>query len=109
MFYGYLKGHEEYLFKQSSFGGVYHIIIDASEYLAWIADGIDGLPNPELRVDTWCGRNYKYGEYSNITKKDNGVRNACEYCFVEYDPEDQVEQKQEADRTRKVLHGDLPF
>ncbi len=105
-YYGHLNGHEEYLFKQSSFGGVYHIITDATEFLTWFAIS---MPKQELRIDTWCGRNYKYGEYSNITKRNNGVRNACEYCWVEYDPEDQVEQRREEKRTREIFHSDLPF
>jgi len=113
-YYGYLNGNEEYTFKQSSFGGVRHILVDATEFLECLTSGMleQHMKVSELRVDTWCGRNYKYGPYSNIRKDNGGVRNACEYCFVEYDPEDKVEQRRERARTkerRQVSSSDLPF
>lgn len=107
MYYGHLNGHEEYVFKQSSMGGLYHIAVDGTEFEETLASG--KLGQIELRIDTWCGRNYKYGDYSIMTKKDGGVRNACEYCFVEYEPEDKVERRHEASRRRQVPTGDLPF
>ncbi len=116
MYYGHLRGNSEYLFKQSMMGGVSHILIDASEVLDALAAG---PPFPDnLRVDTWCGRNYKYGSYSNIIQRDGSVRNACEYCFVEYSPEEtnrneyrrkEAERRASAQANREVSPSDLPF
>lgn len=104
MYYGHLQGNKEYLFKQSSFGGVWHIVVDATEYIEAFAK--DQLSS--LRIDTWCQRNYKYSTYSEMTVRDAGVRNACEYCFVEYEPEDRAIERR-ARNQREVLEGGLPF
>ena len=116
MYYGHLRGNPEYLFKQSTLGGVSHILIDATEVLEAFAAG---PPFPDnLRVDTWCGRNYKYGSYSNIIQRDGSVRNGCEYCFVEYSPEEvnkierkerEAEQRARSRSAGEVHPSDLPF
>lgn len=106
MYYGNLRRHKEYIFRQSSFGSEGHIAIDASEFLHYLQEG---PPYPELRIDTWCGKNLKYGNYSNLTERNAGVRNACEYCFVEYDPEDQVATRKAKRAERKISESDLPW
>src|ERR1017187_174923 len=92
-FTGNFKKHEAWIFRQSDFGGVAHIVVDPSvqDFLeAWANGGSD-----TLRIDTWCGRNYKFNQdHSRMERRDGVVRNACEYCFVEYDPEDQVERRE---------------
>ena len=98
-------------------GSVGHIANDPVDVLEAL---VVGPPYPELRVYTVCGRDYKYGTMSSLYPRDAAVRNACEYCFVEYDPEDQVEQRRQerakrqelADAIksgRKVPLDDLPF
>lgn len=97
-----------WIFRQSAFGSIGHIAVDPSvdDYLqAWANGGSD-----ELRIDTWCGRNYRFNpDYSRMEKRAGVVRNACEYCFVEYDPEDQVGRSREAKAQRTLREGDLPF
>lgn len=103
-YYGHLKGHKEYIFRQSDFGGIAHIAVDATEYLAAC---LDVNLQSTLRIDTWCGRNYKYGSSSIMEQRDAGVKNACEYCFVEYEPEEEVNER--SNRAREVYSSDLPF
>lgn len=106
-YYFHLRGVEEWIFKQSSMGGVNHIAIDGSEYEQAIVTPPE--ERAELRIDTWCGKNYKYGSMSSMIKRNAGIRNCCEYCAIEYDPEDQVGRNREAKARRQVLSGDLPF
>lgn len=105
MYYGHLKGHLEYIFRQSDYGGIGHIAVNPGEYLtAWSSDDL----LTSLRIDTWCGRNYKYGSSSTMTPRSTGVRNACEFCFVEYVPEEEEYDKEERDY-RKVYQRNIPF
>ena len=105
-YYGRLLGNFEWIFRQSEQGSVGHIVVDATEYLeAWNT----GEGRDTLRIDTWCGRNYKFNATYSVMKRTNaGVRNACEYCFVEYDPNDQFTRLKD-EQSREVLQGDLPF
>ncbi len=101
-YYGQLKGHKEYIFRQSVLGSVGHIAVDHDDYdQAWRDDDFS-----LLRIDTWCGKNLKYGTNSEMSIRTNGVRNACEYCFVEYDPDGTGEHTNWYD---KVYSSDLPF
>jgi hypothetical protein len=101
-YHGQLKGHKEYIFRQSIFGSVGHIAVDHADYDQSFQDDDFSL----LRIDTWCGKNLKYGTSSEMSVRTNGVRNACEFCFVEYDPDDTGEHVNWYD---KVYHSDLPF
>lgn len=105
-YYFHLKGVEEWIYKQSSMGGVNHIAISGDEYEAAITSP---PPHPELRIDTWCGKNLKYGSMSSMIKRDAGIRNCCEYCAIEYDPEDRGGKDREPKARRQILSGDLPF
>lgn len=94
-------------------GSIGHIVINYSEFLDWIRE--DDF-NIEFRVDTWCGRNYKYNpNYSSMDGRNKVVRNACEYCFTEYDPDEWTEErsKQKAIQVREAnsrsSRNDLPF
>src|ERR1035437_6141847 len=82
-YYGQLKGHKEYIFRQSVYGSEGHIAVDHEDYDQSFRDDDYSL----LRIDTWCGKNLKYGSYSEMSVRTTGVRNACESCFVEYDPD----------------------
>lgn len=109
MFTATLRGNTEYIFRQSIMGSVGHIVVDGTEYTA-------ALENEDLRttlrIDTWCGRNYKYSNYSSVSQRSGIVRNACEYCFTEYDPDERPEQKSKRDNAKyeRKLHQDsFPF
>jgi hypothetical protein len=108
MYYGHLRGNSEMLFKQSDYGGVFHIAVDPSDALEAIKRN-DQIA--ELRIDTYCGRNLKYGAYSVLKEANAGVRNACEFCFIEYEPEEKVERKAKSreDQRNQVHHDQLPF
>lgn len=110
-FTGNLKGQEEHIFRQSVMGSIGHIVTNYEDYLPWLANGIG-----ELRIQTWCGRDYKYNEkYSSMDGRNGVVRNACEYCFTEYDPDERTEErsKQKAIQVREAnsrrSRNDLPF
>lgn len=107
-FTGHFKGTEAWIFRQSDYGSIAHIAVDPSvqDYLdAWMSGGSD-----TLRIDTWCGRNYKFNpDHSRMEKRNGVVRNACEYCFVEFDPEDQVGTRERTTRERATRESDLPF
>src|ERR1035437_1200940 len=100
-YHGQLKGHKEHIFRQSIFGSVGHIAVDHDDYDRSWRDNDFAL----LRIDTWCGKNLKYGANSEMSVRATGVRNACEYCFVEYDPDDTGEPQW----YDKVYQSDLPF
>ena len=89
MFTGHLQGPQEYIFRQSYVGGMAHIICNADDITAYLATGYEG----EIRVETYCRRNYKYGTWSVFERKDSVVRNACEYCFTEYEPDERIEAR----------------
>src|ERR1035437_6465927 len=104
-YYGNLRGHKEYVFRQSILGSEAHIAVDATE---WEQAWVDG-DFANLRIDTWCGKNLKYGTNSMISIRTAGVRNACEYCFVEYAPEDDQVQDDYFRHSKEISHSDLPF
>ena len=108
-FSGNLHGNEEYIFRQSVMGAVGHIV---NNY-----DDIHRLmtTDAEIRVDTLCGKNLKYGSYSSIDLRSKVVRNACEYCFTEWDVDERTEESRavkqrrvEANNQREIDSG-LPF
>lgn len=103
---GNLKGTVAWVFRQSVYGSVGHLVTDATEYLeAWSNGGSE-----TLRINTWCRKSYKFNsQYSKMEKRSNAIRNACEYCFVEFDPEDQVGKRREASKRKQVAESDLPF
>ncbi len=110
MFVGTLKGSEEYIFRQSVLGGIAHIAVDTEDYEIALRDE---SKRENLYIATWCGREYKYNpKYSSMMKRNGVVRNACEYCFTEYDPDERPDRKaakQEERRKRKVYQDNLPF
>lgn len=105
-----LQKHREYIFRQSMMGSVAHIAIDHDEVLAIISALRHGNTEAILRLSTWCGKSLKYGSQSNLSERTGSIRNACEFCFIEwYDPEhpkDDIERPKGPD---KVHYGDLPF
>lgn len=116
-FTGNLKGNSEHIFRQSVMGGIGHIVTNYEDFLGWFIDLYnDDVPAYEMRIETWCGRNYKYNEkYSSMDGRNGVVRNACEYCFTEYDPDEWTEErsKQKAIQVREAnsrsSRNDLPF
>jgi hypothetical protein len=73
----------EWLFKQSSFGGAEHIIVnvdDVLEYFGNIAPPEDTV----LRIETLCGKNLKYSTtYSVVRQKEGLLRNVCPDCVMQ--------------------------
>lgn len=110
MFTASLKGEKEYIFRQSVMGSVGHISSYPDEYLAALSDP---AKSAVLYIDTWCGRSYKFNPlYSSMTLRNGVVRNACEYCFTEYDPDERPERREKRDSKRadeKVYNSKLPF
>lgn len=109
MYTANLRQETEYIFRQSVMGSVGHIASYPDDYLQRLIDG----NHNELRIDTWCGRNYKFNDvYSSMTKRSGVVRNACEYCFMEYDPDERPERRDTREakrRTAKTYNDNLPF
>jgi hypothetical protein len=108
MYYANLRGNKEWLFRQSSFGGPEHIILDASEYLTMF------FSNPQtfhkIKLDTYCGRSLTYNpDYSHMREHDGAIRSACEYCFTEYEPETWEKVKGDLDAKRRKNFDGFPF
>lgn len=103
MFTGNLKGIEEHIFRQSVMGSIGHIVTNYDDFMAWVVSG-----PTEMRIETYCGRNYKYNtNYSSMDGRNGVVRNACEYCFTEYDPDERREERRKS-HTR-TSDNELPF
>lgn len=96
----HLKGREEYIFRQT-YGAVGHIAISSAEYRQLRMSG-----GGDLHIVTWCGKNLKYGSYSTMEPRHASIRNACEYCFVEYSPQ---EEPIEREQGRQIPDSDVPF
>ena len=96
-----LKGITEYIFRQG-WGAPAHIITNIQDYL----DALQSQFANELRVDTLCGKNLKYSTHevygSTIGKRNGSVRNACDDCFLQWEPENPVPKPE-------LPRGDLPF
>jgi hypothetical protein len=76
-----LHGNQELIFKQS-IGRPVHIIVNAKDLDAWLSAGHQG----PFYIETYCNRKYKYGLNSETYWRDAVVRNACEDCFITYEP-----------------------
>lgn len=102
-FTGNLHGKTEYIFRQGM-GREAHIILNLTDY----QNALHTNNYSNLRVDTLCGKNLKYSDHetygSTIGPRDRVVRNACEYCFTEWEPDDNSREE-----LIKALRGDLPF
>lgn len=67
-------------------------------------------PEDKIRVGTYCGRNLKYGDYSNLSLRNGSVRNACEDCFIQYSPEERnADDRRAARAAAQIPEDDLPF
>lgn len=111
MFYFNLKGNEEDLFRQGM-AGPEHIVLNGYEFWeiwdAAIANNREGTYT-NLRFDTLCGRNLKYNdEYSRFRSHSGPIRNCCEYCATEYEPDGPTYKERAADKYKRDS-GDLPF
>lgn len=100
---GNLRGIEEVIFRQGM-GREGHITLNIEDYL--YALRADAWAN--LRIQTLCGKSLKYQVHetygSTIGPRTKVIRNACEYCFTEWEPESPV-----FDRRKLSEYGDLPF
>ena len=107
MFSANLRGNEESLFKPGVIG-VEHIVLNADDY--WERFYTDEQNFDGLRIDTYCGRNLKFNSnYSRFRKHAGLVRNACEYCFTEWEPVGKTfSDKQRAKRIQRESEN-LPF
>lgn len=108
MYYGQLQSHKIYLFKQSSYGGVSHIIADATDFI----EAFQTNNLTDLRIDTYCGKNLKYGSTSMVSVRTGGVRNACEDCFVQWSGSeewDEINARERARGSEAFRNSDLPF
>ena len=99
-FTGNLKGNQEYIFRQTVMGSIAHLITNPDDYLSIDWNQLEPITRRMLTV---CGKDLKYNEkYSVVERREGIVRNACEYCFTEYEPE--------KERVRKANFVDeLPF
>jgi hypothetical protein len=104
MYYGNLKGHKEYIFRQSDYGAVAHIAVDAIEWEQAWTDG----DFANIRIDTWCGKNLKYGTNSIISIRTAGVRNACEYCWIEWSGSEEWDEWERI-RYEPTKQSEFPF
>jgi hypothetical protein len=98
----------EWLFKQSSYGGIEHFLINVGEWTDYINAGDWSTP---FYVDTLCQKRYKYNvTYSVVRCKDGLIRNICSDCISQYEPYEQ--ETEEAKQERKQKRADdkaLPF
>lgn len=99
MYTANLRHSTEYIYRQSVMGAVGHIALNP--------DDVPNSPADNIRIDTLCGKNLKYGTYSSLAKRSGVVRNACVDCFTVWEPE---EDEQEVKRTtRSYGQDDLGF
>ena len=102
-FTGHLRGNPEYVFRQSSMGGAAHIICNADD----ITEALIANDDREIRVDTFCRRNYKYGSMSAFERREGIVRNGCEICFTEWEPNERTAARRRETNRREEER--LPF
>lgn len=111
MFYFNLKDNEEDQFRQGM-AGVWHIALNGYEYWDRMEDAKRKRQEPNfenLFFDTLCGRRLRFNNsYSSFRKQSGPIRNCCEYCATEYEPEGPSFSERQKER-RERERGDLPF
>jgi len=99
MYTGNLRGHKEFVFRQYP-GKPAHIVTNADDFYARLHSNA-GVHSQSLYIETYCHKSARYGTQSLFEGRSGVVRNACEDCFITYEP--QGEQPKEVHKEEPGL------